>query len=146
MLSVYADGASSAKGGRPGGWAYVVVRDEVHVLAAQYGSDPVTTNNIMELTAAIQGLETAYALLRAGKIRSDEVVELVSDSQYVLGLAAGAYVPEKNLELAKRVRELTLLLKARTRWVKGHTGDVWNERCDSLAGRGKKAITNPPKT
>lgn len=143
MISVYSDGASAAKGGKPGGWAFVIVRDGIGVLGCNYGGDPVTTNNVMELTGAIKGLEMAASLRALGVIRDDEAVELVSDSQYVLGLAGGSWNPTKNLELAKRVTELTAMLKARTRWVRGHTGETWNERCDSLAGRGKQEAQSP---
>lgn len=137
MISIYSDGASGAKGGKPGGWAFVIVRDGEQVLGCSYGGDPVTTNNVMELTGAIEGLKAATKMRATGLIYNDEVVELVSDSQYVLGLAGGSWNPTKNLELAKQVTELTSALEARTRWVRGHTGEVWNTRADSLAGKGK---------
>lgn len=137
MISVYSDGASAARGGMPGGWAFVVVRDETDVIVAGYGNDISTTNNVMELTGAIKGLEHAAISLQLGEIKANELIELVSDSQYVLGIASGKWNPTKNVELAKRLTELATQLKVRLRWVKGHSGNLWNERCDSLAGKGK---------
>lgn len=138
MISIYSDGASSAKGGQPGGWGFVIVRDETHVICAAYGSDPSTTNNIMELTGAIRGMEAALEQIRLGMIGRGEPIELVSDSQYVLGLASGRFTPSANLELAKQAKQLLSTLRGKDRWVRGHKGDVWNERCDSLAGKGKQ--------
>jgi len=140
MISVYSDGSSSSRGGKPGGWAWVMVRDETQVLYADYGGDPKTTNNCMELTAAIKGLEAVILCKAFGEIGPEEMIELVSDSQYVLGLASGGYTPSANLELAERIRYLHDELKVRTRWVRGHQGNTWNERADSLAGRGKAEI------
>lgn len=137
MISIYSDGASSAKGGKPGGWAFVIVRDEAEVLACGYGGNPNTTNNVMELTGAIEGLKKAIGLYAAGLIKPEEPWELVSDSQYVLGMASGEWHPTKNVELANEIAKLAKSLNVRIRWVPGHSGIVWNERCDSLAGRGK---------
>jgi ribonuclease HI len=63
----------------------------------------------------------------------DNVVELVSDSEYCLGIASGQFDPTKNLELAAEIRRLVILTKARTRWVRGHSGEIFNEKCDELA-------------
>lgn len=141
MISIYTDGSSGAGGGKPGGWAWVIVRDDTEVLAADYGGDPSTTNNIMELTAAIKGMEAMALLLAFGKVKGAELRELVSDSQYTLGISSGGYTPGKNLELAERAKQLGHDLRLRFRWVRGHSGDVWNERCDSLAGKGKREHT-----
>lgn len=159
MISIYTDGSSHARGGLPGGWAFVIVRDGFPVVA-NFGGDPSTTNNRMELTGAIKGLETLDALIREHALLDQppfgQVVELVSDSQYTLGMASGAMSPSmgpdgvrKNGDLVDRIRELADRLltkgsdgKPRTRWVRGHDGDTYNERCDSLAKRGKKENTN----
>jgi ribonuclease HI len=135
VISVYADGSSHAKGGKPGGWAFVVTRGEEPLVAGS-GAYPSTTNNVMELMAATQGLG---AVLRHGW-QVSESVELVSDSQYALGIANGTYTPTKNLELAQFLRRLSLVTGASTRWVRGHTGDTWNERCDSLAHDAKQTL------
>lgn len=137
MISIYSDGASGAGGGKPGGWAWVIVRDGIP-MATNLGGSPSTTNNVMELTGALEGLK-AFVFLKENDQLPADAVELVSDSQYVLGCASGEWNPTKNLELVQELIELTKLIKPQLRWVRGHTGDTWNERCDSLAQRAKMA-------
>lgn len=157
MISVYTDGSSHARGGKPGGWAFVIVKNvgffDEQVLGAGYGGDPTTTNNRMELTGAIKGLEALEGIQLFDKAYDGQLVELVSDSQYTLGMANGSYSPStdtqgnrKNGDLVDRLQELAQRVlsrdektgRPRTRWVRGHEGDTFNERCDSLAKRGKK--------
>jgi ribonuclease HI len=95
----------------------------------------------MEMEGAIQGLE-AFLELRLGE-GSPELVELVSDSQYTLGMASGTYNPTKNLEEAARLRDLATEVGCRFRWVRGHIGNQWNEVCDQLAKQGKTENTDP---
>lgn len=141
MVEVHADGSSSGKSNQPGGWAFIVMKDG-QIKASNHEGDPKTTNNIMEMTGAIRGLE----LVKQLKLKAPgEVMWLVSDSMYVLGLASGSYNPSKNLELAKQLRSLATELRVQVRHVRGHTmrqGDDWttlpkdvllNNRCDQLA-------------
>lgn len=140
MVSIYTDGSSGQGGGKPGGWAFVIVRDETEVLGAAYGGSTATTNNIMELTAAIEGMKALEGL----SVPPEEVCELVSDSQYTLGICSGGYTPSKNLELAQTAKAGAERHRGlRFRWVRGHIGNTWNERCDSLAGKGKREHTAP---
>ena len=136
MISVYADGSSHSSGGRPGGWAFVVLR-EGRPLASGNGGHPETSNNAMELMAAIRGLQAIERLYPSG---TDLFLELVSDSQYTLGMASGAYSPTRNRELVADLRQLTKALNPRLRWVKGHGSDVWNNRVDSLAKMAKQRM------
>lgn len=87
----------------------------------------------MELTAVIRGMEAVKGWVLAG-----ELLEIVSDSQYALGMASGAHSPNANLDLCDQARLLGQALAPRFRWTKGHAGDLWNERCDRLAKRGKR--------
>jgi ribonuclease HI len=141
MISVYADGSSEGNSVGAIGWAWVIVRGvEQEVLDCGNGGGPVGTNNIAELTGAIEGMRALKKLkdiLGQFDIDVNEAVELVSDSQYVLGIACGRFKAIKNIELAKEIRALTVELKASTRWVKGHNGDVFNEKCDELAKAAK---------
>jgi len=132
ILSVYSDGASHGRKNLPGGYGFVIVRDGL-VIRCGYGGHPKTSNNLMELQGAIEGLKVVIAEDLAG----DDLVELVSDSTYVLGNAQGIYAPVANFAECTLLRELASQLRATTRWVKGHAGELWNERCDSLARRGK---------
>ncbi len=138
-VSIYADGSSTGRSNKPGGWAYVIVDIATDMpLLVGYGGCISATNNTMELTAAIKGLKAAIAL---GYNLGD--VELVSDSKYTLGMASGQYSPSTNLELAA---EIKFLAKGvwRLRWVKGHSGHPWQERCDTLSRRGRMENTSTP--
>ena len=136
MISVYSDGSSTGRSNKPGGWAYVIVKDDEQLHSA-HGGDPKTTNNCMELQGAIEGLKA----LLANNLVGTEPVELVSDSQYVLGLASGDYKPKKNVALACELRRLAIKTGVTMRWVRGHMGDTYNEMCDVLAKKGKEENT-----
>ena len=134
---IYTDGACSGNPG-PGGWG-VVMRwqgreKELH------GGEPLTTNNRMELTAAIQALE---ALTRPS------TVSLHTDSKYLLdgitkwiagwqrnGWLTSAKKPVKNDDLWRRLVEAMSRHEVTWLWVKGHAGDPGNERADELARLG----------
>lgn len=139
MIHVFCDGSSGAGGGKPGGWAFVLVRGEEEVLGWNYGGHPSTTNNKMEIEAAIQGLLAAKEL---GLHLTGEILTLTSDSQYALGMASGAYTPSKNFEEVDRLRKIVAEVGViQFRWVKGHNGNQYNEHCDKLAGMGKIEAT-----
>ncbi len=138
MISIYADGSSSGGSSRPGGYGWIICRGP-DVLGWGYGGSVATTNNLMEAEGAIQGMINALSL----GLHGSETTELVCDSQYVLGLASGGYSPTKNLEMAKQLRALAVELGCRFRWVRGHTGDIFNEKCDILAKQGK--VENTPE-
>ena len=133
MISVYADGSSTGRSNREWGWAFCIVK-EGQCLLANYGGGPCGTNNIAELTAAIEGLK---ALLSNDWHQGHGIVELVSDSQYTLNIASGAFNAQKNLDLAKALKDLFIQTNARSRWIRGHSSNEWNNRCDSLAKEGK---------
>ena len=137
-FEVYSDG-SATTADKPGGFAFVIVRDGVK-LSEGSGHLPKATNNVAEITAAIRGLETLlnsaeYAAACVSHPNGANVV-LVSDSQLVLNYANGGYQCRKPhlLPLYIALRKNYQLAKATTRWVRGHTGDEHNERCDVLAG------------
>ncbi len=149
MLTIYSDGSSSGKSNAPGGYGWVIVRDR-EILLAGFGGESKTTNNLMELRGAYEGMEAA---IRKSLRQPAEDVVLCSDSEYVLGFAKGAMVARLNVEETARVRRAALALEATTRWVRGHglkQGMRWedadidvlmNHRCDSLAKLGKQKIT-----
>jgi len=136
-VTIYTDGACSGNPG-PGGWGAVLLSGEHRKEIS--GGDPQTTNNRMELTAAIEAL-------RALKMPSK--VDLYTDSTYVKkGItewiqnwkkngwkrrSGRKLLPVKNAELW---RELDLLVAEHDvtfHWVEGHAGNEENERCDELA-------------
>ena len=131
---MYTDGACRGNPG-PGGWGVILsYRDRNKKLS---GFDPQTTNNRMELTAAIEGLR---ALSRACDI------ELNTDSKYVLqgisewieswksnGWKTAAKKPVKNVDLWQLLDEQVKKHRINWHWVKGHAGIEGNEMADQLA-------------
>ena len=134
-VEIFTDGACSGNPG-PGGWG-VVLRCEGHEKELS-GGERETTNNRMELSAAIMGLA---ALKRRCKVR------LVTDSKYVAdginkgwaaswknnGWRKADKKPALNVELWDRLLELLSEHDVTIEWVKGHAGHPENERCDKLA-------------
>ncbi|MDJ0824123.1 MAG: ribonuclease HI [Rhodobacter sp.] len=143
-LFAYTDGACSGNPG-PGGWGVVLVaRDGDAVLKERElkGGAPETTNNRMELLAAIEALD---ALDRASAIT------LVTDSAYVKngvtewihgwkrnGWKTSTKKPVKNADLWQRLDEARARHEVRWEWIKGHAGHPENERADKLARDGMK--------
>jgi len=134
---IHTDGACSGNPG-PGGWgALLQYGDSERELT---GGELATTNNRMEMMAAIQALE---ALTKPCK------VELHTDSQYVMkgisewihgwkrrGWLTADKKPVKNDDLWKRLDAARLRHEVDWRWVKGHAGHELNERADALARKG----------
>lgn len=134
-ITLYTDGACSGNPG-PGGWG-AILEWEGHEKELS-GGEISTTNNRMELTGVIRGLEA---------LKEPCVVELYSDSKYVIdalekGWAAGwqkrGWVksdkkPALNPDLWQRLLELCQVHQVRCHWVKGHGENPKNNRCDELA-------------
>ena len=134
---IYTDGACRGNPG-PGGWGAILnYKGKIKEL---YGAEKHTTNNRMELMAAIQALET---LTRPCS------VQLNSDSIYVLkgitdwmpnwkkrGWKTAARTPVKNEDLWRRLDAAISKHRIEWKWVKGHSGDASNERADALANLG----------
>ena len=141
-VHLFTDGACSGNPG-PGGWAYLLRHPTSGREREANGGERETTNNRMELTAVIRGLE---ALTRPS------VVELYSDSQYVLnglskwmagwkkkGWKTASKQPVKNKELWVELDTLMQEHDLRFHWVEGHAGHPENERCDELAVEARDA-------
>jgi ribonuclease HI len=126
-VSIYCDGAAHERAGLPGGWAFAVIRGEEKVLS-RTGHAAATTNNVMEVTAALRGLR---AVIERRWHRGP--VELVSDSRIALDIANGSWLPKRPVERDFELRAACLRAKATTRWVRGHSGEKWNEHVDALA-------------
>jgi ribonuclease HI len=138
-VSLFTDGACSGNPG-PGGWAFILRCSQTEKELERSDGDPQTTNNKMELTAVIRGLEA---------LREPCEVTLYADSNYVLqGMEqwmkgwkrngwkrkdGSRLVAVKNVELWKRLDELSRQHTIRFEHVKGHAGHPENERCDELA-------------
>jgi ribonuclease HI len=137
QVLIYTDGACRGNPG-PGGWGvWLKSEDRQKEL---YGGQQETTNNRMELTAAIRGLQA---------LKGDCNVILYTDSKYVCqgitewianwkqrGWKTAAKKPVKNVDLWRVLDAVVTSYEIDWRWVKGHSGDPGNERADELANRG----------
>jgi ribonuclease HI len=139
---IYTDGACRGNPG-PGGWG-AVLRYNGHERRLHGGEVP-TTNNRMELMAAIQALET---------LREPCAIELYTDSNYVRqgltewlpqwrrrGWKTADKKPVKNQDLWQRLDLAAARHRIEWHWVKGHSGDPGNELADSLANKGVDEVT-----
>ena len=134
-VTLYTDGACSGNPG-PGGWG-AILEFQGHEKELS-GGEAATTNNRMELTAVIQGLEA---------LKEPCIVELYSDSRYVIdGLQKGWAAswqkrgwiksdkkPALNPDLWEQLLALTQRHQMRYHWVKGHADNPKNNRCDEMA-------------
>ncbi len=132
---IYTDGACSGNPG-PGGWGAILMYKENKKEIS--GGSKSTTNNIMELTAVIEGLKL---------LKYPCEVELYSDSSYVVNCFEQGWIynwiknnwktsgkePVKNKELWQELYELTKIHKVKFNKVKGHSDNEYNNRCDELA-------------
>jgi ribonuclease HI len=134
LVEIFTDGACRGNPG-PGGWAALLRYGEAEKLIK--GAERLTTNNRMELVAAIEGLK---ALTRSGR------VQLTTDSQYVRqgitgwvarwkqnGWRTAAKKPVKNQDLWMELDRLTADHEVEWHWVRGHSGHPENELVDQAA-------------
>ena len=133
-VDIYTDGACSGNPG-PGGWAAILKKGEIEKEIS--GAEAMTTNNRMELTAAIKALE---------ELKRPCAVTLYSDSRYLVDSVTKGWVfswQKKNwIKQGKSVPNTDLWLRllglletheVRFVWVKGHASNPYNNRCDELA-------------
>jgi ribonuclease HI len=141
-IEIFCDGSATVAT-KPGGYGWVlVIDDEKHSEGS--GAIPNATNNDAELEAAIQGLAAVFKFISANKTENPEVT-LISDSQIILNWASGAHRFKQKTKMHKynALRALVTKMKVKTRWIKGHSGDEYNSRCDKLANAARKNIVFP---
>ncbi len=141
-IKVYTDGACKGNPG-PGGWGvYIQSNDEEKDL---FGGNPETTNNQMEMQAALEALKYLKD--------KNEVIELYTDSNYLRqGITewihkwklnnwrTAAKKPVANRDLWIEISDLNENMNVEWNWVKGHAGDPGNERADELANKGAESV------
>lgn len=145
-IELYTDGACLGNPGA-GGWAFILRHPTSGKELIQSGGEAKTTNNRMEMLAVIEGLSA---------LKNSAKVVLYSDSKYVLNGIAD-WMPKwkkngwkrrpnasesdiKNLDLWKRMDELTLFHSVECVYVPGHSGHPENEHCDRLSVQAAKAL------
>ena len=141
-IKVYTDGACKGNPG-PGGWGVYIQSNEDE--KELYGGNPETTNNQMEMQAALEALKHLKD--------EDEVIELYTDSNYLRqGITewihkwktnnwkTAAKKPVANRDLWIEISDLNEKMNVQWNWVKGHAGDPGNERADELANIGAESV------
>ena len=141
QVIIYTDGACRGNPG-PGGWGALIKFESAE--KEIFGGQPDTTNNQMELSAAIEGLAA---------LKEPCSVELFTDSKYVMdGITqwiqnwkknnwrTAAKKDVKNKELWQKLDQLISQHRVQWHWVKGHSGDAGNETADLLANKGIDSI------
>ncbi len=142
VVEIYTDGACRGNPG-PGGWGAVLIAGRHR--KTLHGSDPETTNNRMELTAAIEALNA---------LKGSRKVRLHTDSKYVMdGITSWmanwkkrdwkttAKKPVKNKDLWQALDEAAERHDIDWVWVRGHVGNPGNEEADALANRGADEVS-----
>lgn len=136
-IDIYTDGACKGNPG-PGGWGALLVSGEHR--KELFGGEALTTNNRMEMTAAIEALNA---------LKRPVTAIITTDSQYLRkgitewlpawkarGWKTADRKPVKNVDLWQRLEEAMAPHRVEWHWVKGHNGHPENERADALARRG----------
>ncbi len=141
-VKIITDG-SALSTGSVGGWAAILQFDIGGKVIEKETSGKIefATNQVAELTAVIRGIES---------LKQACDVEIISDSEYVVkginywlsrwvykGWRTGSNKPVANLELWKQIYSLKQFHKIKATWVKGHSSNPWNKRCDELANQAR---------
>lgn len=129
IIELHTDGACSGNPG-PGAWCYILKFKEIEKISSGFVN--YTTNNKMELISVIEGLKA---------LKENCEVNLYSDSQYVVkaindwlqGWVKTNFKGKANEELWRAYLEVSKNHKINAIWVKGHNGDIMNERCNKIA-------------
>ncbi len=140
-IKIYTDGACVGNPG-PGGWAAIILEGKMK--KELFGGEKLTTNNRMELTAAIKALE--YCFIQKKNLFSEKKIKILTDSNYVKeGITVWINNWEKNnwktadkkvvknIDLWKNLKALSFSRDINWQWIKGHSNDPMNDLVDKLA-------------
>ena len=138
---IYTDGACRGNPG-PGGWGAILISNGREKELC--GGEPATTNNRMELMAAIQALEALNKPCKV-ELHTDSTYVKNGVTQWIHGWKARGWKtadrsPVKNEDLWKRIDQARARHEVDWRWVKGHAGHELNERADVLANKGMREM------
>jgi ribonuclease HI len=146
IVEIYTDGACSGNPG-PGGWG-AVLRYRGHVKELHGGDPGPTTNNRMELMAAIRALESLTRPVPV-RLHTDSTYLRNGVSKWLPGWKRNGWLtaekrPVKNADLWQRLDAVVRRHDVDWRWVKGHAGNPGNERADALANLGMAEAVRAP--
>lgn len=127
-LYIYSDGSSKINdSNNPGTFGLLLISNN-NILFEYSGHEMITTNNRMELTGVLIASQIAKAL-------NDKLglsTTLVSDSQYALNTLYGTWAKKKNKDIFEIFDNLKINFTVKTLWIKGHSGNIFNEYADKL--------------
>lgn len=139
IAKIYTDGACSGNPG-PGGWAAILLWGDT--TKEIFGGEQLTTNNRMELKAAIEGLKA---------IKKPVKIEIFTDSEYVkngITVWIKSWLANnwnkgkiKNIDLWQELHDLSKQHEVEWHWIKGHSGNKYNEHADKLAREAIKELS-----
>ena len=128
ILEIYTDGSCRGNPG-PGGWAAIILeKDTKKQIATVKGHESETTNNRMEMIAAIESLR----FVRENHLHNADIL-LHSDSSLIVKTFNEGWKRKANLDLWDELDELNEELSVEYIWVRGHNNHYWNEKVDKLA-------------
>ena len=128
MIKIYTDGSCLGNPG-PGGWGAVIVEKNNTIEIC--GKEIDTTNNRMEISAVIMGLEYTKEYQR---------IKIFSDSQYVINTMTKNWKRKANIDLWEKLDELVSKREVLWEWVRGHEGNFYNEKAHNLAYKSAMSI------
>ena len=141
-LKIYTDGGCWGNPG-PGGWAYIIVLETFQgekIVAERYGAEKSTTNNRMELTAvisALQNLKTMEDIPGKATVCTDSQYVQKGITEWIVNWKKNSWKtsdkkPVKNQDLWQELDALAEEFSLAWKWVRGHAGIAYNERCDKM--------------
>ena len=135
----YTDGGCRGNPG-PGSWAFLLINAATHKALERTGGEALTTNNRMEMLAAIEALASLKKPGMRVLLHSDSQLLIKSVSEWIPGWKARGWRKKdgelKNVDLLKRLDEVNRLHQVTWQWVRGHSGNPGNERVDLLTNEG----------
>jgi ribonuclease HI len=146
-IEIYADGACRSNPG-PGGWAALLIAGDHRREIS--GSEKLTTNNRMELLAAISALESLKKPGTTARVYTDSQYVIKGISEWVAGWKKRGWKtadkkPVKNQDLWERLDAVAQQHNVEWHWVRGHSGVEGNERVDQLANEAIDAMLSSPQ-
>ncbi len=127
-MNIYTDGSCAPSNPGPGGWGAIAIDGDKR--KKLWGAEGWTTNNRMEVLAAIRGLEA---------VEPGGAVTVHSDSQYLVNTMTKSWKKNKNQDLWAQVDALCAERRVSWKWVRGHSGHPENEEADRLANSAREA-------